>query len=77
MPADAAQLQYMEFGLAAYFVAGIWASFSMLVLTYLYLAVMFATTQILKAELERQAIVPSSGQRLPRPRGRLLHGAVR
>jgi probable O-glycosylation ligase (exosortase A-associated) len=77
MPAEAAQLQYMEFGLAAYFVAGIWASFSMLVLTYLYLAVMFATTQILKADLERQTAVPSSGKGGPRLRARMLHGAAR
>lgn len=77
MPAESAQLQYMEFGLAAYFVAGIWASFGMLVLTYLYLAVMFATTQMLKADLERQAVMPIPRRGGPRLGARMLQGVGR
>jgi O-antigen ligase len=50
-PARAAQLYYMEVGLFGYFVAGIWGSFSMMVLTYLYLTVIYAATEMLKQEL--------------------------
>jgi probable O-glycosylation ligase (exosortase A-associated) len=50
-PSRATQLYYMEVGLFGYFVAGIWGSYSMMVLTYLYLVVMYAATEMLKAEL--------------------------
>jgi hypothetical protein len=42
---------YMEVGLLGYFVAGIWGSYSMMVLTYLYVAVLYASSQVLKTEL--------------------------
>ena len=54
-PARATQIYYLEVGLFGYFVAGIWGSFSMMVLTYVYLAVIYSTTQILKAELSPQS----------------------
>lgn len=50
-PARATQLFYMDAGLFGYFVAGIWGSYSAMVLTYVYLAVLYAMTQALKAEL--------------------------
>jgi probable O-glycosylation ligase (exosortase A-associated) len=50
-PARAAQLFYMEVGLVGYFVAGIWGSYSMMVLTYLYLAVLYSTAHTLREEL--------------------------
>lgn len=50
-PALAIQLYYMEIGLFGYFVAGIWGSFQLMVLTYVYFAIIAATTQLLKAEL--------------------------
>ena len=50
-PALATQLFYMEIGLFGYFVAGIWGSFQLMVLTYVYLTVIVATTQLLKNEL--------------------------
>jgi probable O-glycosylation ligase (exosortase A-associated) len=50
-PARAAQLFYMEVGLVGYFVAGIWGSYSMMVLTYLYLAVLYSTARTLSEEI--------------------------
>jgi probable O-glycosylation ligase (exosortase A-associated) len=50
-PAFATQLFYMEIGLLGYFVAAIWGSFQMMVLTYVYFVVISATTQLLKGEL--------------------------
>lgn len=50
-PARATQIFYMEVGLFGYFVAGIWGSYAIIVLTFLYIAVLYATTQVLKAEL--------------------------
>lgn len=49
-PRLALQLQYMELGLLGYLVAGIWGSYGFLVLTYLYLSLIYVTTQLLKAE---------------------------
>jgi O-antigen ligase len=54
-PALATQLYYMEIGLFGYFVAAIWGSFQMMVLTYVYLAVIAATSQLLKQELPATA----------------------
>jgi probable O-glycosylation ligase (exosortase A-associated) len=56
-PARAAQLFYMEVGLFGYFVAAIWGSYSLMVLTYLYLAVIHAATETLKRELAAPATV--------------------
>lgn len=50
-PARATQLYYVEVGLFAYFVAGIWGSYGLVVLTYVYVAVLYAMTQALKAHL--------------------------
>jgi probable O-glycosylation ligase (exosortase A-associated) len=77
MPAKAAQLQYMEFGLAAYFVAGIWATFGMLVLTYLYLAIMYATTELLKADLAQAGILPVQPRMRAMPRNQVVRGVAR
>jgi probable O-glycosylation ligase (exosortase A-associated) len=52
-PPRATQLLYMELGLFGFLVAGIWGSYGQLVLTYLHLSVMHATTQILKEEMAR------------------------
>jgi O-antigen ligase len=49
--AHATQLFYMEVGILGYFVAGIWGSYSTMVLTYLYLAVIYSATQAVKSEL--------------------------
>jgi O-antigen ligase len=50
-PAGALQLYYMELGLLGFLVAGIWGTYGQLVLTYLHLALIHATAQILKAEM--------------------------
>lgn len=50
-PARAMQLFYMEVGLFGFFVAGIWGSYSMMVLTYIYFAVIYSAAQLLKSEL--------------------------
>jgi O-antigen ligase len=49
-PRLALQLQYMELGLLGYLVAGIWGSYGFLVLTYLYVSLIYVTTELLKAE---------------------------
>jgi O-antigen ligase len=48
-PQRALQLYYMEAGLLAYLIAGIWGSYGEIVLTYLYLALMSVATQLLKS----------------------------
>jgi putative inorganic carbon (HCO3(-)) transporter len=60
-PAAARQLFYLELGLFGYLVAGIWGSYGQLVLTYLYLALIYATVQVLKEEL-----APAGAPLLPR-----------
>lgn len=52
LPGRALQITYMEVGLFGYFIAGIWGSFQMLVMTYLYVAVLYAMTQVLKEDLD-------------------------
>jgi probable O-glycosylation ligase (exosortase A-associated) len=50
-PAESRQLLYLELGLFGYLVAGIWGSYGQLVLTYLYIALIYATAQLLEEEL--------------------------
>lgn len=64
-PALATQIFYMEVGLVGYFVAGIWGSYSSMVLTYIYIAVLYSATQLLKGDL------PLPGQALRARRARL------
>jgi hypothetical protein len=67
-PAGAMQLFYMELGLLGYLVAGIWGTYGQLVLTYLHIAIIYATTQILKEERPPVALaVPRRGMQ-PTPR---------
>jgi hypothetical protein len=42
LPEDAAMLLYLELGLLAYFVAGIWGSYGKLSLTYVHTLVLWA-----------------------------------
>jgi O-antigen ligase len=67
-PRRALQLYYMELGLLAYLIAGIWGSYGGIVLTYLYLALMSVTTQLLKTP--RAVPVQSRGLRFPPRAGR-------
>ena len=53
-PEFATQLFYMEAGLAAYLVAGIWASWGTLVITYLHIALIHVASRLLKEELATQ-----------------------
>jgi len=62
-PARATQIFFMETGLLAYFVAGIWGSYDSVVLIYLYITVIYSATQVLKADLP--------------PRTRVLRGRSR
>lgn len=55
-PDRAMQITYLEVGLLGYFIAGIWGSYQMMVLTYLYLAVMYTTTRSLKEDLAPELI---------------------
>lgn len=56
-PARATQLYYLEVGLFGYFVAGIWGSYELMALTYIYIAVLYTMVQALKAELPRSAVL--------------------
>jgi O-antigen ligase len=47
-PSGAKQLYYMELGMIAYLVAGIWGSYGELVPTYLFLSLIYAATRVLK-----------------------------
>jgi putative inorganic carbon (hco3(-)) transporter len=53
--AESRQLFYLELGLFGYLVAGIWGTYGQLVLTYLHIALIFATAQVLKEELAPMA----------------------
>jgi probable O-glycosylation ligase (exosortase A-associated) len=65
LPKSAAQLGYLEIGLIAYLVAGIWASLGMYVFTYLHLALIHVTARLVRAELRR---TPSAGAVTSQPR---------
>lgn len=77
-PSGAAQLFYLELGLIGYLVAGIWGTYGQLVLTYLHIALIYATAQILKEELSPPrptrmrggAVPPPVMARAPSSRGR-------
>lgn len=64
-PALATQIFYMEVGLFGYFVAAIWGSYESMVLTYIYIAVLYSATQLLKREL------PNPGRALRERRAQL------
>jgi O-antigen ligase len=51
LPKRASELFYLELGLLAYFVAGIWGSYEMMALTYLYLGLIYTAAQVTKGEL--------------------------
>jgi probable O-glycosylation ligase (exosortase A-associated) len=57
LPARSAQLYFMELGLLGYFIAGIWGSYQAMVLTYLFLAVIYSAVQVVKSELVPAAVV--------------------
>ena len=62
-PRLAAQLFYMEAGLFAYLVAGIWGSLGTLVVTYVHLALIHVTSRLLKATLAYES--PRNGATAP------------
>jgi probable O-glycosylation ligase (exosortase A-associated) len=78
-PAASRQLFYLELGLFGYLVAGIWGSYGQLVLTYLHLALIYATAQVLKGELA-PAVSPlprrGGGAREPRATVRMAPTAA-
>ena len=53
-PQLAQQLFYMEMGLAAYLIAGVWASWGTLVFTHLHLAVINVATRLLSEDIQRK-----------------------
>ena len=73
-PAGAQQLFYLELGLIGYLVAGIWGSYGQLVLTYLYVALLFATARVLSGDLA-PILNPKRHQHAPL-RGRGARAAV-
>lgn len=77
-PARATQIFYMEVGLFGYFVAGIWGSYELMVLTYLYIAVLYSATRVLKSQLP-PANATARARRLrsaPSPRSLTITGAT-
>jgi O-antigen ligase len=76
-PAGSRQLFYLELGLFGYLVAGIWGTYGQLVLTYLHIALISATAQVLKEELAPAAgPLPRRGMREPRAAARLAPSAA-
>jgi O-antigen ligase len=59
-PRLAKQLLYMELGLGAYLVAGIWASWGALVFTYIHLALINVAANLLAAEAGPPHRIPRS-----------------
>lgn len=76
-PAAARQLFYLELGLFGYLVAGVWGTYGQLVLTYLHLALIYATAQVVKGELAPPAApLLRRGMREPRATARLAPAAA-
>jgi len=74
LPKRAAELGYLEIGLIAYLVAGIWASLGMYVFTYLQLTILHVTARLLRSELQQaQSVTPGTPQR-PTAVGRFAAG---
>jgi len=67
-PELAIQLGYLELGLVAFLIAGIWGSYGNLVFLYLHLSLIHVGTQLLAGASKQQA---------PTPRGRMLPGRSR
>jgi putative inorganic carbon (hco3(-)) transporter len=77
LPAASRQLFYLELGLFGYLVAGIWGTYGQLVLTYLHIALICATAQVLKGELTpATAALPRRGMREPRVTARMAPAAA-
>lgn len=62
-PRFSLQVYYLELGLLAYLVAGIWGTYGQLVLTYLHIAVLYAAARVLRDGLATGA--PGVPQALP------------
>jgi O-antigen ligase len=60
-PALASQLFFLEIGAYGYLVAGIWGTYGRLVLTYFYLAIVYATARLFARE-ETPAVKPLMGK---------------
>jgi O-antigen ligase len=76
-PRYAAQLYYMEMGLAAYLVAGIWASWGTLVFTYLHLAIINVAARLTIEDTRlasAQAQSSTDARRIERTAVRRRHG---
>jgi probable O-glycosylation ligase (exosortase A-associated) len=71
LPGRSAQIYFMELGLLGYFIAGIWGSYQAMVLTYLFLAVIYSAVQVVKSEL-----VPAGVMRRGRVSGPSMAAAV-
>ncbi|MFN2400262.1 MAG: O-antigen ligase family protein [Gemmatimonadaceae bacterium] len=64
LPRQALQLFYLELGLLAFFLAGIFGSFSQLSFLYIHLVLVWAASEVLRRDmllLRQQAAVPMSG----------------
>ena len=74
LPKRAAELWYLEIGLIAYLVAGIWASLGMYVLTYLHLAIIHVTARLLRSEMQQARLVTPRTPQRPIAEGRFGMG---
>jgi probable O-glycosylation ligase (exosortase A-associated) len=72
-PAASRQIFYLELGLFGFLVAGIWGTYGQLVLTYLYMALVYAMAQVLKQELAPAA---APARRQPAATARLTPAAA-
>jgi O-antigen ligase len=65
-PRLAAQLFYMEIGLFAYLVAGIWGSWGTLAFTYIHLALIHVTARLLREEVRGESPAAARAMRVGR-----------
>ncbi len=69
LPSAAQQLRYLEIGLIAFLVAGIWGSYGKLAFLYVHIALIWALAAAIEAEWKRTQLAAASGVAAPLPQG--------
>jgi O-antigen ligase len=69
LPGPAQQLRYLEIGLIAFLVAGIWGSYGKLAFLYVHIALIWAMAAAIEAEWRRTHAAAASGAAVPLPQG--------
>ncbi len=69
LPSAVQQLRYLEIGLIAFLVAGIWGSYGKLAFLYVHIALIWAMAAAIEAEWKRTQLAAASGVGVPLPQG--------